>query len=281
MAAPRNRKQRRALAIPSTAENSFDPSSIPLSLPPPADSSRSKQKGKTLLEIATERQKDLLSCKSKNGVSTPATLNLTTEPAETQFLQISESGEVSHFNPEDADSISAGQPSSQRSDPEVPPPPLIDTVLLSLPLAAVHFTLAFLAAHQYAQNIPVGQLVRESAIVAFPILTFLIHFAHGHIISFGSGRILHHKMLKPTARNITIYLVPTLRTAFFLPLAIYLGISLVLITNESPYYAVMKRAPAIGTLWVWCVLEMSVGAALLGVLCPIGWGMLWRGYKFV
>ncbi|KAN0068572.1 hypothetical protein V8E54_013296 [Elaphomyces granulatus] len=278
MATPRNRKQRRALATASTTENSFDPSSIPLARPPPADSSRSKQKGKTLIEIAAERQKKP-PCQSKNGVSTPAVLNLTTEPAETQFLQISASGEVSHFHPEDADSLSAGQPSSHRSEPEVPP--LIDTILLSLPLAAVHFTLAFLAAHQYAQEIRVRQLARESVLVAFPTLTFLIHLAHGHIISFGSRRKSQHETPNSTTRNITKALIPTFRTVFFLPLAVYLGGCLVLVTNESPYYAVMKRAPAIGTLWVWCVLEMSVGAALLGVLGPIGWGVLWKGYRFV
>jgi hypothetical protein len=268
MATPRNRKQRRALATASTTENSFDPSSIPLARPPPADSSRSKQKGKTLIEIAAERQKKP-PCQSKNGVSTPAVLNLTTEPAETQFLQISASGEVSHFHPEDADSLSAGLP------------PLIDTILLSLPLAAVHFTLAFLAAHQYAQEIRVRQLARESVLVAFPTLTFLIHLAHGHIISFGSRRKSQHETPNSTTRNITKALIPTFRTVFFLPLAVYLGGCLVLVTNESPYYAVMKRAPAIGTLWVWCVLEMSVGAALLGVLGPIGWGVLWKGYRFV
>lgn len=28
-------------------------------------------------------------------------------------------------------------------------------------------------------------------------------------------------------------------------------------TNRYGYYAVMKKAPGIGTLWIWCVVELD------------------------
>jgi hypothetical protein len=64
----------------------------------------------------------------------------------------------------------------------------------------------------------------------------------------------------------------------FLPVAVLLGTKLMTMTNEDPYYAVMKRAPAIGTLWVWSILEIPVGASALGALGPLIWGVWWKGY---
>ncbi|KAL2011500.1 hypothetical protein VTN00DRAFT_4218 [Thermoascus crustaceus] len=306
MDVPRNRKQGQAAAAAAAASSSlsnpnesFDPSSIPLARPPPPDTSK-KNRTKTLYEIAAERQEELLRRKGKSSASAASGSSSapSSEPPEAQFFQISPDGEVSRFKPSDnaTDTTSTSDKVKRSKGAEPEPneanddvssiPPFVDTIMLSLPLAAVHCTLAFLAAHQYAQDIPVRSLIRESAVVAFPVLTFLIHLAHGHIVSFGGGR-------KNTKNNGTetseltasslrrLLLNPTPRTIFFLPLAVYLGSYLIALTNQDPYYAVMKRAPAIGTLWVWCVLEMSAGAAALGVLVPIGWGVLWKGYGII
>lgn len=313
MDVPRNRKQRRAAAAVAAASSSssesssfssnpnesFDPSSIPLARPPPPDTSK-KNRTKTLYEIAAERQEELLRRKGKSSAASGSSSAPQSEPPEAQFFQISPDGEVSRFKPSDnttdtttssaTDKIKrtkGAEPEPNKANDDVSPiPPFVDTIMLSLPLAAVHCTLAFLAAHQYAQDIPVRSLIRESAVVAFPVLTFLIHLAHGHIVSFG-GRTKNKKnndteTLELTASSLRrLLLNPTPRTIFFLPLAVYLGSYLVALTNQDPYYAVMKRAPAIGTLWVWCVLEMSAGAAALGVLVPIGWGVLWKGYGII
>lgn len=283
MEAPRNRKQRRAAAAAassSTAKDSFDPSSIPLSYPPPPDA---KPRTKTLIEIAAEREAEL---RRKKGMSSASA---SSEPPEAEYFKISPDGEVSRFNPSDKDRAKG----AGKTDDE-PIPPLIDTILLSFPLSALHCTLAFLTAHQYAQHIPVRALIRESAVVALPVLTFLIHLAHGHIVSFGG--IMRSKKEKDqdqatredtgrfelSASSLRRLLLSTKpRTLFFLPLAVYLGGYLIALTNDDPYYAVMKRAPAIGTLWVWCILEMSLGAAILGVLAPITWGVLWKGYGII
>ena len=50
-------------------------------------------------------------------------------------------------------------------------------------------------------------------------------------------------------------------------------------TNEEPYMAVMRKAPALGTLWVWAVVESrwEVAAAALAMVCSWGW---LKGYGF-
>lgn len=285
---PRNRKQRRAAAAAtsSTSADSFDPSSIPLAHPPPADS-RDKRKGKTLIEIAAERQKELQALAGKNGKGSAAAEStlLNPESTETQFVQITPDGKISRFNPPDSGASSGQSESDSASEQrDAPLPPLVDTVLLSLPLTTLHFTLAFLAAHQYLEKIPFRQLAQESIIVAFPVLTFCVHLAHGHIIPFGNRSKAQSRKTdqpSPATRRFWNALIPSLRTILFLPPAVCLGSYLIQITNDSPYYAVMKRAPAIGTLWVWCVLEMSVGAAVLAVLMPLAWGVLWNGYGII
>ena len=175
-------------------------------------------------------------------------------------------------------------------------PPLIDTLFTSLPLTTVHFTLSFLAAHQYIQEIAWKQLLKESIFIAFPVLTFIIHLAHGHILSFPlrskkDKNKKKHKSSTP-AKNQTTASSSVVSDAlvgdffaartllFYLPLAILLGGTLVHTTNQEGYYAIMKRAPSIGTMWVWCVLEISSPlAALVALLVPLVWGVSVMGYK--
>jgi hypothetical protein len=71
---------------------------------------------------------------------------------------------------------------------------------------------------------------------------------------------------------------PALRTFVFLPVAVVLGAHLIAITNGEPYYAIMKKAPAVGTIWIWSILELSFGAAVIGALGPLAWGIWWMGY---
>jgi hypothetical protein len=212
------------------------------------------------------------------------------------------SGEISNFAAselsgakQEADGSTTGSPpggktGSEEDQDEVDAslPPFVDTVLLSVPLSTLHMTLAYLAAHQYAETIPLDKLTRESAFVAFPILTFAVHLAHGHIVSFGDARKSEPISLFPWNRDKLsmsflrkLLFPPSWRTLFFLPLAIFLGAKLLAMTNNEPYYAIMKRAPSIGTLWVWSILEIPVGAAVLGALGPMIWGVWWKGYGII
>lgn len=301
-----NRKQRRAAAAAAAEEEStFDPSSIPLGHAPEyTDQGSTKPKGKTLYELAAEREAELFPSSSGSTAS---------QSRQTEFVNILPSGELSHARPSSSDTKSSAstisisrsaspeiesprvrkinprEPDAEEEDETIPP--VADTILTSLPLSALHFTLGFLAAHQYAQEIEFGKLLWETAMIAFPSLTFMVHFTHGHIISFkafdrllwgggNTGNIFAEPKITLSSIRRLIF-PPAPRTLFFLPLACFLGLRLIAITNDSGYYAVMKRAPSVGTLWVWCVLEMPPGAAMLALLLPIGYGILWEGYNLI
>ncbi|KAL4785607.1 hypothetical protein BJX76DRAFT_355999 [Aspergillus varians] len=280
---PRNRKQRRAAATASQADT-FDPSSIPLAHPPQNDHSKGQESGKTLVDLIAERQGQLEgvldSSNSKKGI-------------ETKYVAIDpDTGEISPFDQSGLSGTGKGghPPEEAATDEEqakgIDISPLIDTVLLSIPLTVLHMTLGYLAAHQYLESIELGPLFRNSLFVAFPTLTLLIHLAHGHIISFRRGQAESEfiSLFPWDSEKLTFSFLrkllfpPSLKTIVFLPGAVILGNKLMAMTNEDTYYAVMKQAPAIGTLWVWCILEIPVGAAALGALGPLAWGVWWKGY---
>ncbi|OJJ50996.1 hypothetical protein ASPZODRAFT_126980 [Penicilliopsis zonata CBS 506.65] len=279
---PRNRKQRRAAANDACGDFS-----IPLAYPPTEGDA---PKSKTLYEVIAERQREL---QAKQGISAgPDTFDPSKLPKGTRMVTVDGSGKIIPLDETDRSSISSTaederetETEGEGEEEEEAIPPFIDTLLLSFPLSALHLTLAYLAAHQYAQEIHLGALIHESVVIVFPLLTFLIHLAHGHIISFGKKNINNNnnnnKKKKKDERPLSTTLLQLTfppRTLLFLPLAIYLGARLIELTNDDPYYAVMKRAPAIGTMWVWSILEMSVGGAFLGALAPLSWGVWYKGY---
>ncbi|EAW13114.1 uncharacterized protein ACLA_015560 [Aspergillus clavatus NRRL 1] len=292
MEGSRNRKQRRAAAAANSKTGaSFDPSSIPLAHPA-RDASISN--GKTLVELIAERQNEILS----NGEDFNESGGATKPGLATQFVSVDPaSGKISQFDPstlseeqKNDDSSTDDEPASEDHQPDTttedPIPPLIDTLLLSVPLTTLHLTLAYLAAYQYAEKVELDKLLRESAFIALPMLTLLIHLAHGHILSiYTTGPDEERISLFPWSQDKLslsflrkLVFPPTLRTSAFLSVAVLLGCKLITSTNEDPYYAVMKRAPAIGTLWVWSILEIPAGAAILGALGPLVWGVWWKGY---
>lgn len=297
MAPPKNRKQRRA--ADTTAPVSAEPE-IPLSHPP-RDTPSDKTRERTLYDIIAERQNELLA--QTGGSSGSAVGNaLPAQPKGTRFVTVDESGEVVDAEGDLNDQIPTNM-GTQKSRNELAEPideiesdnPLasfLDTILLSIPLTTLHLTLAYLAAHQYAEFTNVPRLLKDALTTTFPILTFLVHFAHGHIVSFrirGSSRFLAAgqqpvSVLPLTREKFTpaflksLLFPPTLRTIVYLPIAALIGAHLITVTNGEPYYAVMKKAPAYGTIWIWSILEMSFGPAALGALGPLIWGVWWMGY---
>lgn len=297
MDAPRNRKQRRAAAATSTSPEP----SIPLATPP-RDKSAKKQGERTLYDIIAERQNELLGQQAVSQAALDAELakGRRTESKGTRFVTVDASGEVVDADDNDQVPMNLGAKNVFKEDtkssedgPDQPLPPFIDTVLLSFPLTTLHLTLAYVAAHQYAEKIDLPHLIKESLTITFPLLTFLIHFAHGHIVRFRLSKRLSFLAPQPvsvlplTPDKFTFSFLrrlvfpPGLRTIVFLPAALFLGAHLVTITNGEPYYGVMKKAPAFGTMWVWCILEMSFGAAVIGALAPLAWGVWWMGYGIV
>ncbi|KAL8951434.1 MAG: hypothetical protein Q9222_002595 [Ikaeria aurantiellina] len=186
-AAPRNRKERRA-----QAKQTGNTNDIPLARP-----KERAPKGKTLIEIAEERQ--LL---QKSGSDAPS---ITT-------TQINPDGSITEL-PEHSDPAST---------------PYLDILLYSTSLIILHFTLTLLVHHQYASERPSLLPLFLSAVVFSPapwLILFLV-------------ATLHPRASHP------------LMQVLFAGMAVVGGAWLVKASNDDPYLAVMKKAPALGTLWL-------------------------------
>ena len=283
--APRNRKGRRAVSD-KPATNETDAESIPLARP--SESLQlSNRDMKSLYEIAAERQ--LTSHDGSGPASSSAKRGKTPE-----FIEFSPSGKLQAVPGSPSATADASDAGADDDGDAGPIPPLPDTILTSLPLSVLHGTLSFVAAHLYLQETSVSKLVKETLFIAFPALTFLVHLVHGHIISFdmlavmrasgnGNGKSGSKKAVQEDTRPASMRTLfqPTPRNFIFLLISIILGAQLIAISNDAAYYAVMKKAPPVGTLWVWCALEMSPGFAALGLLLPMGWAVLWKGYGVI
>lgn len=146
--------------------------------------------------------------------------------------------------------------STSTSDP-LDSPPFLDVLLYTTTLIITHFTLTFLVHHQYASEPPsIGPLFLASSLFSPTPLLFLVLVL-----------ILH-----PRASHLVTQVL-------FAAMSLLAGGWLVYATNDEPYMAVMKKAPALGTLWIWAIIEMrwEWAAACLSVIGGWGW---WKGYTF-
>lgn len=136
--------------------------------------------------------------------------------------------------------------------------PYLDVFLYTATLTMLHFTLTVLVHHQYATTPPslTSILYTSTVISPTPVLILVL------------VSILH-----PQSSHL-------LTQILFACLSVAAGAWLVHASNEDPYMAVMKKAPPLGTLWVWAIVEMrwewAVGC--LGVVAGWGW---WKGYSML
>lgn len=246
-----NRRQRRAAAATTGSTPSHESSSaseIPMAHPP--SPTPSKPKARTLYDIAAERQAEL----SPLGRPFPKEQSNGTIGKAAKLVTLTPDGMISDTTPTEADFAAT----AARASPNEPLHPLVDTLLLAAPLSALNFTLSFLTFHQYAQPdlLSIPSLLQQTLLVAFPTLTLLIHITHGHA--------LPSTKISPRIS----YALKIAQQLIFIITANIAGCYLIYLTNDRGYYAVMKRAPAIGTLWVWCIIELGLVGALAGVVGP-------------
>ena len=132
----------------------------------------------------------------------------------------------------------------------------LDILLYTATLTMLHFTLTLLVHHQYATTPPsLGSILYTSSVASpTPALILLL------------VSILHPRSSQLFAQILFAFL------------SVAAGAWLVHASNEDAYMAVMKKAPPLGTLWVWSIVEMrwewAVGC--LGVVAGWGW---WKGYS--
>ncbi|CUS06861.1 unnamed protein product [Tuber aestivum] len=65
-----------------------------------------------------------------------------------------------------------------------------------------------------------------------------------------------------------------------LTISVLAGCWLVRAVNRTGYYAVMKRAPQVGTLWIWAAVEMNL-VPVLGSCLLVGGYSWYFGYSWV
>ena len=117
--------------------------------------------------------------------------------------------------------------------------PLGQALLSSVTLTMLHFTLDVLVHHQYRTEVAWDSIAWKT-ITAFPFLWFVI-------------ALMHPRSSAAWAQ-----------VTFFVG-SVAAGCYLVQTSNRAAYYAVMKRAPPLGTLWVWTVMEMKLSVALVSL----------------
>lgn len=113
--------------------------------------------------------------------------------------------------------------------------PYLDIAIYTSTLTFLHFTLTLLVHNQYATEPPslIPLFLSTTVFSLTPALLFLLVF------------MLHPRTSHPATQGL------------FAALSVIAGIWLVRATNDEPYLAVMKKAPVLGTLWVWAIVEMK------------------------
>lgn len=131
---------------------------------------------------------------------------------------------------------------------------ILDALLLTLTMSMLHFTLDILVYNQYRQSIEWLPIAKRSATL-FPILFMLIYTLNSRL----------------AAR------FPFARQVLFFAMAIGAGCYMLHIGNTYDYYAVMKQAPPVGTVWIWSVYEMRLGFAVTSLGINAAYAF-YRGY---
>ncbi|MCJ1379971.1 hypothetical protein MMC17_003074 [Xylographa soralifera] len=123
--------------------------------------------------------------------------------------------------------------------------PLGEALFYTTTLTMLHFTLDVLVHQQYRQEIGWNMIAQRTAIT-FPILAVLVYIFHSRASAIWAQ-------------------------VMFLGLSVAAGCYVIYSSNVESYFAVMKRAPPLGTLWVWSVIEMRLELALLSVVAVVGY----------
>lgn len=136
--------------------------------------------------------------------------------------------------------------------------PYLDIALYAISLTLLHFTFTILVHHQYATEPPslLGLLYTSTVASPTPLLLLILV-----------------ALLHPRASSLPMQVL-------FAALSLVAGGWLVHTSNMDGYLAAMKKAPPLGTLWVWAVVEMRWEVALSCLGAVAGWGW-WNGYSFI
>ena len=134
----------------------------------------------------------------------------------------------------------------------------LDIALYAFSLSLLHFTFTVLVHNQYGDSPPLLPSILYDSTIASPApLLLLVVVA-----------VLHPRSGHPAVQIL------------FAAMSVGCGMWLVHTTNREAYLATMKKAPPLGTLWVWATVELrwEVAAGCLAIVAGWGW---WSGYGII
>ncbi|CAM1510217.1 Fc.00g005520.m01.CDS01 [Cosmosporella sp. VM-42] len=138
----------------------------------------------------------------------------------------------------------------------------LEAMLWTSTLAMMHFTFDVLVQNQYGTSIKWNKIWWRAG-QAWMMFLILFYPLHPH----KANPILVPGVPKK-------YQHPIRQTIFF-AMSVISGCYLIYITNTFGYLAIMKRAPPLGCLWIWAVVEMDLLWACLSLF--VAGGFLYQG----
>ncbi|PNY28949.1 Uncharacterized protein TCAP_01133 [Tolypocladium capitatum] len=163
--------------------------------------------------------------------------------------------------------LAAGGDAHGRGDDAAPTLPpraerFLEAALWTATLAMLHFTFDVLVQHQYGTEIAWPAVWARTG-RAWMVFLFLFYVLHPHPAS---------PVLLP---GLPLRFQRPLRQAVFFAMSVAAGCYLIYISNTYGYLATMKRAPPLGCLWLWAVVELDLLTAVASL--AVAAAFLWQG----
>jgi hypothetical protein len=130
-----------------------------------------------------------------------------------------------------------------------------NAIIYTVSLSMLHVTLDVIVLSQYGQDIEWHDILTRIGKMT-PALFAVVY-------------LFHTENIKRWHR---------VRQLFFLVTSVVAGCYLIYAGNVYGYYFVMKKAPPMGTLWVWSVVEMDLWYAVGHAVAVLGF-MKYGGYR--
>lgn len=171
---------------------------------------------------------------------------------------------------------------------------VMDSFFYGVSLAILHVTLDVLVQHQYAMRINwrgifkrgVLGLLRMGSFHSF-LMTMRIHvtlldslLTDMHIVFTFLVFVLHNHPGNEFLFGIPKRFQSKVRETLFFAASVGCGCYLIYVTNKEGYLRVMKKTPSLGCLWVWSVVEMRLGIAIMSLMINALY-MWWAGLSLV
>jgi len=200
--------------------------------------------GKTLIQQAAEREAELAaSTKTPQYAAKPSSSGGT---------------HPSSFSSSTSSAIQASSPTHSAA--------ILTTLLYAPTLTLLHYTFHILVLHQYSQ---LGSSLTSSSEPSRLLLRLLWQTFRRYFLVYAVLIYIAHTPVLPFSWY------PRARQGVFFTIASAAGCALVNMTNRAPYLQMVEKAPVVGSLWVWCTLELGVEWAVGMMVVVLGY--TWQG----